>query len=302
MVTSGQTIQDRIEHNELLIIDGAMGTELERKGIPMDNQAWSGAAVWTHPDEVRQLHQDYVDAGADIVITNTFSSARHTLEAAGLGAHVREINLNAVTLARDAAQTASNRKVHVAGSISTRAPRNNPAALPPEAGARRNYREQAELLAEAGAEFLIVEMIREIDQTIFALKEMVATGLPVWAGFSVRRSLTNGNLGLWEERDRPLDEAVRSIMGRGASVAAVMHTDVANSADALSIVRANWSGPLVTYPHSSSFDMSRYSHENPVTPDLFVDKAKGWVTQGVKAIGGCCGIGPEHIRRLREAL
>jgi methionine synthase I (cobalamin-dependent) len=299
---SSQTIQDRIERDELLIIDGAMGTELERRGIPMDDQAWSGATVWTHPDEVLQLHQDYVAAGADIIITDTFSTARHSLEAAGLGAYVREINRNAADLAREAAKSASGRKVYVAGSISTFSPRLDPATLPAEATARRNYREQAELLAEAGVDFLIIEMIRETAQTILAVEEMVATGLPVWAGFSTRRSTSTGELGLWVETDTPLDEAVRSIMGKGASVAAVMHTDVASASEALSIVRANWSGPLVTYPHSGSFAMPHYNYDRVVTPDEFVDKAKGWAAQGVKAIGGCCGIGPEHIRRLRQAL
>ena len=85
-----------------LLIDGGMGTELEKSGVPMDGKVWSARAMLSHPDKVRDVHERYIRAGADALITNTFSSARHMLEPGDLGAEVRNVNLKAVELARQA--------------------------------------------------------------------------------------------------------------------------------------------------------------------------------------------------------
>ena len=66
-------LQERIAEGEVIILDGATGTELERRGVPMHGEAWSAMALYTHPEVVRQVHEDYIRAGADIIITNTFS-------------------------------------------------------------------------------------------------------------------------------------------------------------------------------------------------------------------------------------
>jgi S-methylmethionine-dependent homocysteine/selenocysteine methylase len=78
-------VQERLDAGEVLILDGAMGTELQRRGVPMDDVAWDAAALATHPDLVREVHEDYIKAGADVIITNTFATARHVLEPAGMG-------------------------------------------------------------------------------------------------------------------------------------------------------------------------------------------------------------------------
>ncbi|HRB11587.1 MAG TPA: homocysteine S-methyltransferase family protein, partial [Vicinamibacteria bacterium] len=74
-----QPWQQQLEADRILLIDGAMGTELQRRGVPMDKVAWSGAAVLTHPDVVRETHEDYIRAGARVIITNTFGSTRQML-------------------------------------------------------------------------------------------------------------------------------------------------------------------------------------------------------------------------------
>src|SRR5215204_4880549 len=95
-------LQQRLEEGEVVILDGATGTELERRGAPMDDAAWDAAALATHPDMVREVHEDYIRAGADVIITNTFATARHVLEPAGMGGQFRELNTRAVTLAKEA--------------------------------------------------------------------------------------------------------------------------------------------------------------------------------------------------------
>lgn len=85
----------------------------------MDDAAWSAAALATHADTVREVHEDYIRAGADLIITNTFPTARHVLEPAGMGEQFRELNIRAVTLAKEAREHAAERAVFIAGSIST---------------------------------------------------------------------------------------------------------------------------------------------------------------------------------------
>ena len=90
------TLQERIAEGEFVLLDGAMGTELERRGVPMDRKAWSAAAMDTHPEVIRNIHEDYIRAGAEIHIVNSFSTARHVLEPAGFGDKVEEFNRRAV--------------------------------------------------------------------------------------------------------------------------------------------------------------------------------------------------------------
>ncbi len=82
-------LRQRLHGGEVVVLDGAMGTELEKRGVPMDDAAWSAAALVTHTDTVREVHEDYIRAGADIITTNTFATARHVLEPAGMGEQFR---------------------------------------------------------------------------------------------------------------------------------------------------------------------------------------------------------------------
>ncbi len=113
------TWQKALDDGDILLIDGGMGTELQRRGVPMNKIAWSGAAVLTHPDVVRETHEDYIRAGAQVIITNTFGSTRQMLEPAGYGDQVEAIHKRAVSLARQACDNVAEKAVAVAGSIST---------------------------------------------------------------------------------------------------------------------------------------------------------------------------------------
>ena len=112
------TLQQRLDTGDIIILDGAIGTELQRRGVPMDDGAWCAVATRSHPDLLRQLHEDNIRAGADVITANTYSSARHMLEAAGFGDEVETINRRAVEIAREARDGAADGQVWIAGSIS----------------------------------------------------------------------------------------------------------------------------------------------------------------------------------------
>lgn len=293
-------LERRIESGDVVVLDGATGTELEKRGVPMDDAAWCAAALVTHPETVREVHEDYIRAGADVIITNTFPTARHVLEPAGMGERFRELNTLAVELARQARESVAELPVYIAGSISTFSARHDNSREPPEQTARANYREQAEVLAEAGVDLIALEMMRDIEQTRYALQAAASTGLPVWVGFSCKRA-ADGTVMLWDG-GHTLAEALSEIPPLGASLVNVMHTLVEDAGPALREVTAGWRGPVGAYPHAGKFIMPNWQFTDMIPPEDFARRAREWLDLGARVIGGCCGIGPDHIRALKKEL
>lgn len=293
-------LQQRLEGRETVILDGATGTELERGGVPMDEAAWDAAALLTHPNTVRKVHEDYIRAGADVIITNTFATARHVLEPAGMGEQFHELNTRAVALAKEARENAAEGPIFIAGSISTFTARYDYSYEPGAERARANYREQAEVLAESGVDVIALEMMRDLEQTTYAIEAAVVTGLPVWVGFSCKTT-DEGTVVLWD-REHTLVEALKQIPSLEASLVSIMHTLTEDTPAALREVSEHWPGLVGAYPHFGEFIMPSWQFIDMISPEDFAAGAKLWLEMGTQLIGGCCGIGPEHIRLLKERL
>lgn len=174
-------LDDKLAAGEVIVLDGATGTEIARLGGEMDGVAWCALANKTHPDEVRGVHESYLRAGADVIITNTFATCRHVLEGVGLGDETIAINRRAVELAREARENVGpDRPVAVAGSISNMlawhrgtigaGPRYRP--MPEKETA--NYREMADLLAESGCDLLVMEMMMDVERATRAIEPAIA--------------------------------------------------------------------------------------------------------------------------------
>lgn len=291
-------LSDRIGAGEVVLIDGGTGTEIERRGGAMNADAWSSEALLTDPDLVRRVHEDFIRAGAEVVIANTFSTARHLLEPASLVERFEELNRLAVTLAREArGRAAPRRGVTVAGSISTTTMGR---AQPAPSVARRNFSDQAAIIADAGAELIILEMMRDVEYTTIAVEAASETGLPVWVGFSSERT-TDGATILVDGRT-PLSEAVAALDADRVALVAIMHTLTEEIDDALDVIQTEWSGPVGAYAHSGVFEMPHWRFVDTISAEDYADHALRWVERGVRVIGGCCGIGPAHIAVLRERL
>lgn len=300
--TGRNALDERLLDGPLLLLDGAMGTELERRGVPMHRVAWSAAALETHPEVVRQVHEDNIAAGAEVITTNSFGASRHVLEPAGLGERVAELNRRAVSLAKEARDRAgAGRAVWVAGSISSFIAEADLRNRPTLEAARASYAEQAELLAEAGADLLLLEMMRDIEYSRLAADCAAATGLPVWIGFTCKRDEAGAVVLRGRDSEIPLAEAIEPVSAPGAALLAIMHSELDVVADALDIVRERWPGPLGAYPHSGDFVMPNWLFDEVVEPEPFAEAAAGWADR-VRVLGGCCGIGPEHIRTLAARL
>ena len=297
------SLGDRLRAGDVLVLDGGTGTELQRRGVEMDGDAWTGTAMRTAPDALRAVHAGFVRAGADIVIANTFASAPHVLRHAGIGAReARGLNRAGCVLARQAVRDAApDRPVLVAGALSSFRAGLRAEALPAEGEARASYRAQADALAEAGCDLLVAEMMQDTDLSPLAVEAAVATGLPVWIGFSARTS-ADGLLGFGRRADFPFDDVLAACLGMGGQAAGIMHTDVGATPAALEALKAAWRGPLFAYPHSGRFEMPRWRFDAVIPPEAYAVEALRYLEMGAQAIGCCCGMGPEHVAALKAAL
>ena len=300
-MTTYEDLMARLDAGRVIIMDGGTGTELQRRGVPMDGYAWSAAAIDTHPEAVRAVHEDFIRAGADVIITDTYATARHVLETAGLGDRVRALNERAVALAQEArAGAAGGRPVAIAGSVSSfRISRTTPEQA--EAG----YREQAAILAEAGVDLIVLEMLYGPGQAGPAIRATLATGLPVWAGFSCRVA-EDGAVefldGCPVESGLGPSLELLADLPSGSAAVFVMHTLTDETAPALEIVRRQWSGPTGAYAHSGRWADPDWAFEDMISPEEYLRAAEQWVAMGARIVGGCCGIEPDHIRLLKERL
>ena len=306
-------LDKKLAAGDIIVLDGATGSEIERLGGEMHAAAWCGLANLTHPDTVRRVHESYLEAGADVITTNTFATCRHVLDAAGYGGETVAINQRAVELAREARdRVAPDRPVAVAGSMSntvawvpgTFGP--DPACLPSPQQEATNYREVADTLAEAGCDLLMMEMLLDVERGTRLMEAALATGLPVWAGISTSRG-PNGQMIGWDiaseedgflpegyERAPPeaLETIIDALTALGPQVAGIMHSSFKSTTPGLEILFERWSGRVMAYPEAMGFDA--VSHGTiAVGPDDFANHCRGWVEKGVQIIGD----GPRRTSR-----
>jgi len=304
------SLQERLDNNEIILMDGGISTEIQKRGVPLDPNVWSGLTTKTHPDEVRQVHEDYIRAGSQVITANTYSTARHVLESINLGHEAKMINLKSVQLAREARDNAADGDVWIAGSMSSMPPLTSSQEVAVSKHAEASYQELAEVLANAGVDLIIAEMMRDIDNATMVIKAAVSTGLPVWVGYSTMmaedgidvRSLR------WKSTDSPTDthdfaSLVEKLSPLGGQAAGIMHTQVGDIGPALGILGKLWSGPKLAYAETGQFLVPDWSFEEICTPRDYAKQVEDWIkNHGVQIIGGCCGTGPEHIRALKNLL
>ena len=318
-------LKQRLDNREVILLDGAVGTQLQATGVPMNPCCWAAIGNHTHPYTVRKMHEDYIRAGVDVITTNTYSAARHNYEAAGLSDRVAELNYRAVALAREARDRVGEKPVWIAGSVSNFGARTEAQyevyragpgraitggmrmrSLITEEQVMRNLKEQVALLVDAGVDFLIAEATGNDVQRRWVLDAVASVGVPYWAGFKchvregedvVRTSYFSEVL-LADELDEKLPLE--------ADVLSLFHSTIEDTDRALPLVQSKWSGAVGCYPEAGRRDYVQAfadpNVENPHSLKEWVSAAQSWTERGVQVIGGCCGMGLDHIRVLRGQL
>lgn len=298
-------IARKLSENRTVILDGGTGTEIQRRGVAMDDAVWCAMANLAHGDVVRAVHSDYIRAGAEVITANTYASSPLSFVHLGREDEIEKIDRTAVRLAREAVRETAAAPVAVAGSCSVMPPVARGTDRVPDRHwdpdrIKPLYERKVKVLADAGCDLIIMEMMRDLDVSLWATEAAVATGLPVWVGMSVERS-DSGELVSFANHDWPLAELVRGLMGTGAHAALIMHNEISTTEASLEVIRSVWNGPLGAYPEAGRFEMPTWVF-NDIAPREFAEAAVRWRDAGATILGGCCGITPDHIKALAAAV
>ncbi len=333
------TLKSRMDRGEVIILDGAAGAELHAMGMPMHPVSCCGPGNYTHGATVRQMYERYIRAGADIITTNTFNTLRPALEASGYDEMVREINTRAVDAALEARDRAAGHwPVYIAGSISCRMPIRDRRTGALSGGDSYGYGasisteelrayadEQAQILAESGVDFFLIEnMWADNESRVVATEAAKATGLPVWVAFTVSMAPDGQTVRLtwrgdtpagaplrpanWRtvDRDMTLVDGIEEIAPLRPDVLGVFHGRIGDTTAALQVMLDQLSGPIVAYPDAGRRDNIETwrdrSIANEETAEEFTREVANWVGMGAQVIGACCGFGVDYIKPLRGAL
>ncbi|MAL21547.1 MAG: homocysteine methyltransferase [Crocinitomicaceae bacterium] len=294
-MNSYQKIMARIEAGEKIIIDGATGTELERHGVPQLENAWNGGGTLSHPEILKQIHKEYIRAGAEIIISNTFATLKTALRDAGEEDNFETYNRRAINLASEARSDMGAKDILIAGGISHWSWSGK---YPNLKELRDNSREQAAIMAEAGADMIILEMMSNIERMQAVIEGVKHCGLPLWIGLSCEID-SEGNSFLYEST-QTLSEAISSISDNESDVICIMHTEVSDIDACLDVLDKTWEGPVGVYAHSGDYINGKWIYNSVINAEDYGIAAQRWINRGVCVIGGCCGIGPEHIYKLKE--
>ncbi len=283
----------------LTLLDGAMGTELTRRGVNTALPLWSAHALDVAPEVVMHIHADYIAAGAQVVTANTFRTNPRALAKAGIAHRAQALTRRAVGLARRAiAATGQLGKVRVAGSVAPVEDCYSPELAPSDAELEREHMVHARHLAEAGVELILIETQNTIREAVAAARAAAIVGLPFWVSFVLRdpHTLLSGEA---------LSDAARAVLPFKPSAVLVNCVPVEQIGPALVTLRAllPMSIAVGAYANVGHVDeQGNWTLERAVRPDTYAAFAQQWRAQGATIIGGCCGTTPEHIAALRAAL
>jgi homocysteine S-methyltransferase len=285
-----------IQSNRPLVSDGAMGTVLHQRGIRVD--ACFDALNLTDPALIAAVHQEYVDAGADIIQTNTFGANRYKLARHGLEGKVSAINQAGIELARGIASAAA-RPVLIAGDIGPLGVRLAPFGRVQEEEARAAFTQQILALAEAGPDLLIIETMTDLHEIGAAIQaaRTAAPHLPVVASMTFTRD-DRTLLG-----DSPVRVA-RFIQAAGADVIGINCSGGPNQILRLlkAMAAAVPGGFFSVMPNAGWPEQSGGRIMYPAAPEYFGEYADAFCEAGARLIGGCCGTTPAHIRAMAAAV
>ncbi|MGI9592026.1 MAG: homocysteine S-methyltransferase family protein [Myxococcota bacterium] len=285
-------LQRRLQAGPPLLLDGATGTELERRGITTTLPLWSARALLDHPEAVTGIHAAYVEAGVDLLTANTFPTQRRSLARAGLGEQAAALTRKAVELAR---QAAGDRPVAVLGSAPPLEDCYRPDLVPGDAELEREHAEHARNLARAAVDAVLVETINTLREARAALAAVAQAGLPALASFVCwdGARLLSGE---------PLTAALDVAAAAGALAVGVNCLPPSNVGACLPPLVASGLPACVYANLGAPLDDGNFQRSEECDPESFAEHALAWVEAGVRVIGGCCGTTPEHLSALAQRL
>lgn len=287
---------DRLNSGEILVADGATGTNYQRMGIEIGvpPEEW----VFDKPESVLALHRAFIDAGSDILLTDTFGGTRLRMRDSKYASRAPELNCRAAELARQAVREAARVDVLVAGSMGPTGMLMEPFGELTHAAAADAYAEQATALTEGGVDLLLLETFFALEEGVAAIEGVQrASALPLVVSFSYDQG-TRTMMGLGPaqvvQAIAPLGvAAIGANCGKSLDAMEQIVTEMATLKSGVPL----WIKPNAGLPRMDG-DIARYDTE----PATMAEYAARYVNAGARIVGGCCGNSPEHVAAIARAV
>jgi S-methylmethionine-dependent homocysteine/selenocysteine methylase len=298
-MNAGEQLRKRLAEKAIIVLDGAMGTEILHHGVATTLPLWSAEALLTHPEVVQRIHEEYVRAGADILITDTFRTTPRAFAKVGRSAEeARNAALLACRLARRAVEyVQASRDVYVAGSIAPLEECYSPELTPPDDALEREHLQTAQLLKEGGVDFLLLETMITKRETLAAARAAKSVDMPFAVSFCTNEQgdLLGGD---------PLEQVVAEVERFDPLFTGVncVSPDIATLT--LRRLKGITSMPLSVYAQGEGMprDDQGWEFDERHDSEHYMICARQWLREGAQVIGGCCGTSPVYIERVRELV
>lgn len=282
---------DFLKGNKVIILDGAMGTELERRGSQD-----KCASNLTRPEIVEAIHRDYRNAGSQAAIANTFSMTRLYIETHNLNLDVEEVNLSGVKLARNAV----GEDGYVLGDIGPTGGMLEPYGTCKENDLYNTYKEQASILSNAGVDGFIVETMFDLREALCAVRACKEVSrIPVIASISFQTTKNGGRTMMGNSAE----ECAARLTEEGADAVGANCGDLSprEMAEIVTIMKKSTSLPVAAQPNAGKPNLAG-GKVIYMEPEIYAAETLECYKAGAAIIGGCCGTTPEHIKILSESI
>ena len=271
-------INEKLNNGKLVILDGAMGSELEKSGAKMDKNLWCGTCSVEFPELVTKVHEDYIKAGADVITTNTYACTPISMKNYGLEKSIEEFNQKSVQVAKKAIKN-SKKDIALAGSVSASGSfyKLGIKAMIP------GFKEQIKILKEEGVDLIILEAMSSQADIVQAMIECsYKINIPVWLSIScvIDDKTNNVMLGYNDTVDSPPEvyENFEISLNRFSKLhkgpILIAHSDIDVTGKALDIAKKNLNGILGVYPNTGYYEKPHWKFADDITPNDYLEYAK----------------------------
>lgn len=283
----------------ILLLDGATGTEVGRRGADISLPLWSARALLDHPDIVADIHRDYLEAGADAITANTFRTHRRSLTKAGLGDRAAELTGRAVEIARQM-RDRYNPKAMVLGSVAPLEDCYAPELAPDAAACALEHGQMIEDLLDAGVDFILIETMNNLRESAAAAQQALAQAPGRWMiSFCTKSDGPPGMLLSGE----PLTDLLPSLTGAFSVGINCVAAPATESQVKLLRMLLPATVRISAYANVSKAGFNgQWISTDAVDPEIYAQYAARWVNDGATIIGGCCGTRPEMIKAIARRL
>lgn len=284
----------------VLLLDGGMGQELFARGIARSDRLWGARALLEKPDAVRVIHRRYLDAGADVITTNTYSTSLPSLERSGATDRFTELNELAGQLATQARDEHGGDAL-IAGSLPPLGGSYRPDQVGDDLWMVDNYRQMAEVLAPY-VDVLLAETLSTSAEARAAASAAVSVARPIWIGWTVD---AEGHLLGGETVAQAVDGMkINGVFANCAppeAVSQALPAVVASGAERVGSYANGFAGVPEGWD-AAAVGIDELGKRSDMGPDDYAAVAASWLEVGANVIGGCCEIGPDHIAALRALI